>query len=507
MLRNGLIAAALLGAVCSTSAAAAWQKVSSPHFVIYADESPERLREFAARLERFDKAVRLVRRMADPKMGDGNRLAVFVVPDIKDVQRLAGTGHGMTKNLAGFYRPSAAGSIAVVPKRSGDSSKPSLDDQETFFHEYAHHLMFADAAAPTPLWYSEGFAEFMSTATFAKDGSVTLGRVATGRALDVTDSKTFPLDRMLSAKHSQLSEPEWSALYARGWLLTHFLTFDPARKGQLERYLGDIGKGVDPVEAAKAFGDLALLDRNLKAYVGRRRLSAVKVGGEALQIGAVNVAPLTAGAAEMMPLLMRIRAGLAKSELPGVAHELRALAARHPADALVHATLAGVEMESQQYAAAEAAADRALAADPRSIEAMIQKGRAVMERASVDEKGKTFAEARNWFQKANRLDTEDPEPLMYFYEASIRDRGRPSANAVAALHYASDLAPQDHGLRLQSAYQYLENGKLAEARRALVPIAFAPHSDDFAKSAQLAVARIDAADAKGAQSAMRGSSR
>ena len=507
MLRKGLIAAALLGAASSTSAGAIWQKVSSPHFIIYADESPERLREFASRLERFDKAVRLVRRMADPKMGDGNRLTVFVVPDIKDVQRLAGTGHSMTKNLAGFYRPSASGSIAVVPKRSGDSSKPALDDQETFFHEYAHHLMFADAAAPTPLWYSEGFAEFMSTASFAKDGSVTLGRVATGRALDVTDSKTFPLDRMLSGKHSQLSEPEWAALYARGWLMTHFLTFDPARKGQLERYLADVGKGVDPAVAAAAFGDLAALDRNMKAYVGRRRLSAVKVGGEALQIGAIAVDPLTAGTAEMMPLLMRIRAGVAKTELRGVADELRALATRHPADAFVQATLAGIEMDAHNYAAAEAAADRALAADPRSIEAMIHKGRAIMERAAVDEKGKTFADARNWFQKANRLDTEDPEPLMHFFEASIRDRGRPSANALAALHYASDLAPQDHGLRLQSAYQYLQGGKLAEARRALVPIAFSPHGGDLAQSAQMAVARIDAGDAKGAQTALRGGSR
>ena len=503
MLRK-IVAAALLGVSFSASAGAAWQKVSSPHFIIYADESPERLREFAARLERFDKAVRLVRSMSDPKIGDGHRLTGFVVPDGKDGQRLAGRDHSMTKDLAGFYRPSATGSIAVVPKRSGDSGKPALEDQETFFHEYAHHLMFADSASPTPLWYSEGFAEFMSTASFAKDGSVTLGRVATGRALDVSDSKTFPLDRMLSGKHAQLSEAEWSSLYARGWLLTHYLTFDPTRKGQLQRYLRDIGKGVDSATASAAFGDLAALDRNLKGYVSRRRLSAVKVGGEALRIGAIAVEPLTAGASEVMPFLMQARAGVTKAELPALAQQVRSAAARHPTDAFVQVLLAGIELQSQQYAAAEAAADRALAANPGSIEAMIHKGRAVMERASLDEKGKTFADARSWFQKANRLDTEDPEPLMYFYEASIRDRGRPSANAIAALHYASDLAPQDYGLRTQSAYQYLESGKLAEARRALVPIAFAPHSDSFARNAQLALGRIDAGDAKGAQAAMRG---
>ena len=172
---------AAAGALLSSPAVSAWQKISSPHFVIYADDSPEKLREFASRLERFDKAVRLVRGMSDPALGDGNRLTVFVVPDIKDVQRLAGTDHEMTTNLAGFYRADGTGSIAVVPKRSGDREKPWMDDQETFFHEYAHHLMMQELSRPYPEWLVEGFAEFMSTAIFERDGSVGLGAPALHR--------------------------------------------------------------------------------------------------------------------------------------------------------------------------------------------------------------------------------------------------------------------------------------------------------------------------------------
>jgi len=503
VLRKSCFLGAAAGALLSSPAVSAWQKVSSPHFVIYADDSPDKLREFANRLERFDKAVRLVRGMADPALGDGNRLTVFVVPDIKDVQRLAGTDHGMTTNLAGFYRADGTGSIAVVPKRSGDSEKPWMDDQETFFHEYAHHLMYSDLTAPTPLWYSEGFAEFMSTASFAKDGSVTLGRAATGRAMEVTDSKTFSLDRMLSGKVEQLSEGEWSSLYSRGWLLTHYLTFDLARKGQIERYLKAIAKGTDGATAASAFGDLKALDRDLKTYVNRRRLSAVKVAAAALETGPIKVEQMSAGAEEMMEHRMRLKAGVTKGELPALAQSIRSIAARHPADAFAQTTLAAVEIQSGQFAAAEAAAERALAADARAIEAMIYKGQAIMERAGLGEKGKTFADARKWFQKANALDSEDPEPLMYFYQASVRESGRPNANAIAALHYASDLAPQDYGWRMQSAYQYLDSGKLAEARRALVPIAYAPHSREAGRRAQAAIGKIDSGDAKGAQGAMR----
>lgn len=501
-IRAALVAALVLPLAIGP-AAGAWHKASSAHFVIYADESPDRLRTFATRLEKFDKAVRQVRGMGDPRVGDGNRLSVFVVPDIKAVQKLAATMTNLTPNLAGFYTGGAEGSIAVVPKRSGDSDQSDINDQSTFLHEYAHHLMYFDISEPAPLWYSEGFAEFMSTASFGKDGSVTLGRAALGRAAAVDDRRTFPLEKMLAANHDRMTEAEWESLYARGWLLTHYLTFEPSRKGQIQRYLKDIAAGKAPLAAAQAaFGDFSILDRNLHGYLGRTRMSALKVAAAALPVGPIAVEPLSAGAAEIMPLRMRLKAGVPKAEQASLAQQIRAVAARHADDSFVQITVAEAEFRAAQYAAAEAAADRALASNPQSVDAMIYKGRAILEQASLDEKGKSFAEARSWFSKANKLDSEDPEPLMLFHEAFARDNGRPTANAIAALHYASDLAPQDSGLRMQSAYQYLRDGKLANARKALVPVAFDPHGQSAAKLARAAIARIDAGDSKGAEAAL-----
>ncbi len=503
MNRVRLVSCVAALASCATPATAAWHKASSPHFVIYADDAPEKLRAFATRLEKFDKAVRQVRAMSDPKVGDGNRLTVFVVPTIKAVQALAVTMTNLTPNLAGFYQGSAEGSIAVVPKRSGDSDQSGIDDQSTFFHEYAHHLMYFDLNDPTPLWYSEGFAEFMSTATFGKDGSVVLGRAALGRANAVDDRRTFPLEKMLSGKYDRLSEPEWDALYARGWLLTHFLTFEPTRKGQIQQYLKDIGTGKDSLLAAQgAFGDLAVLDANLHSYLGRKRIAALKVAAQALPVGGITVEPLSAAGGAIMPLRTRLKVGVLTRDEAALAQQIRSVAALYPGDPLVQLTLAEAEYKVDQYSAAEAAADRALAASPGLVDAMIVKGRAILEQAVIDTKGKSFADARGWFMKANKLDSEDPEPLMLFHEAYSRDSGRPTANAIAALHYASDLAPQDIGLRIQSAFQYLRDGKLRDGRKALVPVAFDPHGQGSAKSAQTAITRIDAGDGKGAQDAL-----
>lgn len=153
----------LLAASVAEPVAAAWHKASSRHFVIYADENPEKLRQFATKLEKFDKAVRLVRDMPDFDAGDGNRLNVFVVRDSRTVERLS-----KMRNAGGFYLGHSRGPLAVVAKTGFRDSNESFSADIIFFHEYAHHLMLQDLDKPLPEWLVEGFAEMMSTASFDK---------------------------------------------------------------------------------------------------------------------------------------------------------------------------------------------------------------------------------------------------------------------------------------------------------------------------------------------------
>ncbi|HEX7931160.1 MAG TPA: hypothetical protein VF470_09685, partial [Sphingomicrobium sp.] len=118
---------ALAGLVWVSTASicnAAWLRAGSTHFIIYADENPAQLRAFAEKLERFDNAVRHVRNMDDPPIGDGNRLTVFVVRSDGEVQKLI---HDKTGDVRGFYIPRASGSVAFVPRKSGSGSEWDLD--------------------------------------------------------------------------------------------------------------------------------------------------------------------------------------------------------------------------------------------------------------------------------------------------------------------------------------------------------------------------------------------
>ncbi|MFP5330371.1 MAG: hypothetical protein ACLGHC_09605 [Alphaproteobacteria bacterium] len=501
MYRLFLFAAASLA--WTMPALAAWHEAKSKHFIIYSDDSPERLRAYAVKLEKFDRAVRVARSMQDYPVGDGNRLTVFVVKDEKTVRQLANDKSGF---LSGFYIGRASGPLAFVPRKQEDSSKPDL----IFFHEYAHHLMMQALDRPYPEWLVEGFAEFLSTAEFKRDGSVILGTAAHHRAYGLFEGQSLPLEQLLSGNYSKLTSEQRESIYGRGWLLTHYLTFEPSRRGQLDAYLKGMASGQEPLAAATAaFGDLKKLDRDLNAYLNRQRIGGIGISGAAIPEPAVEIKPLSPGAAAVIVLRARSKRGVSEKTAEPLAAEVRQVQQAYPGDPLVEVTLAEAELDAGHAKASEAAADRALAADPRSTEAMIYKGRALMARAtegdSVDEK--LVEQARNWFLKANKLDTEDPEPLMEYYNSFIAAGSRPTANAIAALHYASNLAPQDASLRINSGLQYLRDGDLKKARHTLAPIAYDPHGGGAAAIAREIVAKIASGDSAGLERIVYGNAK
>lgn len=498
MLERLLLAATLL--LSPSAASAKWHRASSAHFVVYSDEDPEKLRAFAEKLERFDKTMRYVLKAPEQPVGLSNRLHVYVVPNIGAVQRLAGSG---SDNVAGFYVGRATGSVAFVPRRAGSGSKGDLNADTIFFHEYAHHFMLGNFSGAFPAWYTEGFAEFYSTARIDDDGSVGIGVPAHHRAYGAIVGGGLPLARMLGGDYGTLDALQTETLYGRGWLLTHYLTFEPARSGQLEAYLKLIDQGKTGADAAKtAFGDLKQLDKDLMRYVNRPKMSYRKLG-PGLTISPVTVSALRPGEAAFMPVRLRSVRGVGDKTAKPLVPIARRAAAAHPADPTVQAWLAEVEYDANNLLEAEAAADRALRADPGNNDAMIYKGRVKLRRAVVaKEKGAAtkamWTEARGWFVKASRADTEDAEPKVLYHGSFLAEGVPPTRNAVEALAFAQQLVPQDGGLRMQVVHQHLKDGKAADARRLLGPIAYNPHGGPVRLWAGKLMDRLAADDAKGA---------
>jgi hypothetical protein len=283
----------------------------------------------------------------------------------------------------------------------------------------------------------------------------------------------------------------------------HYLTFEAKRAGQFNTYIAGIQKGMTALESAKAaFGDLDVLKKDLNRYKSGR-LMGFKVPGDKLVVGPIAMRQLSAGEAAIIPVRMQSRRGVSSKSAPAVVAVARAAAAPYPNDPAVQDALAEAEFDARNYAAVEAAADRALAANPRDVRAMIYKGRARMMLAAFDPAKANWAKIRAWFTNANKLDTENAEPLSLYYQSFQIAGERPTKNAIAALEYAAVLAPQALDIRLVAVHQMLVDGRAADARELFAPAAFDPHaSQEWRNWAALVMAALIKGDAKEALKVM-----
>lgn len=476
-------AAALLLAAGGLSAAPAhaeWLEASTSHFVIYGDVSQTRMADFAEKLERFDSALRFVLKTPPPEPGVLNRVTIFMVHDEAAVQRRASLS-----NVAGFYRATADGAIAVTPERTTEDRFT----QQVLFHEYVHHLTLGTSSIYYPGWASEGLAEFFGTAAIDRDGTVRLGVPNNARAYSILDARQMAVERLLSDS-LLVDDDDVVQKYARGWLLTHYLMLSDKRPGQFDAYINLINHGTKPADAGqKIFGDPVALDRELNDY-RRHPLRIVLLQPEKLHPEPIAIRTLGAAEAAIMPYRSRSATGVNAQQAAALVGPARRVAQNYPADAFVQRALAEIEFDAGNLTEADAACDRALAIDPGNFGALMYKGRVQLSRAAAAKPAVAdqWLAARAWFLKANKADGAAASPFVLYYDSFLAAGETPSKNAVDGLMRAAYLVPQDNGLRWRVVVAMINAGNLPLARYALRPLAFNPHNQGTNPAQQLLTA-------------------
>lgn len=470
------------------AAAAPMLVATSPHFKIYSAEGEADLRARAAGLERYDVVLHSLTQTKD--YGEIVPLTVYVVAD----QLALDAG----PNVLGYYSDTAAGPFAVVPRKLWGVSVKGLP-QIILYHEYAHHFLLQNFASLYSPWFVEGFAEFYSTAE--TDGATaSVGRPEPLRIRSLMAERQVPLQKLLMPARP-LGAEDTDALYARGWLLVHYLTLSKQRVGQIDTYLRIRGNGRTEEQAfQEAFGvPIATMDAELKTYFAPRRLAFISL--DVPQAAAVTVREATPGETAVAKLMVRLRTLqqlaehiTAKSSVAAklffsrkssqLAIDARAAGRKVPGDAAVQELIAEAELLAGETENAKASAEAALQLQPGNARANLVIAAAMVAAPGVDKNSRVAARKR--IVAANRAAPNDPMPLIAYYRSFADGAEAVPAIAVQGLERAQQLAPQDDNVRVMLAREEIGRKHYEVASRLLRPVAYAPH-DGPQRAAALAM--------------------
>jgi Flp pilus assembly protein TadD len=483
---------AALTLLAAAPAWAEWYEASSDHFVIFADDKEADIRKFAENLERYHSAMEFLTGRDLQKPSPSNRVTIFVVGSQGDMRKLAGGN----RYVGGFYIPRAGGSRAFVQDIRNTKGYPHFSTI-VLLHEYAHHFLIGSSRFPKPRWLSEGAAEFFAATTFKDDGGLLIGRAAQHRGAELIYSDPVHVRELLDpAIYEKQRSRGYDSFYGKSWLLYHYLSFSKERGKQLAQYQINLFNGMAPLEAGEAaFGDLDQLERELKNYMtGRGMMTFVLTPQQIGPISPIALRKLPAGEAAMMPVVIRSQRGVDDKEAAALLTDARAIAAKYPEDPGVLAALAEAEYDAGNDAEAIAAADKAIARDPKRVNAYVQKGYALFRQAAeADDRVAAYEAAMKPFEALNAVENNHPLPLIYYYRSQVERGLKPNENARAALERAAELAPFDQGLQINAGVMLIGEGKHEIARLFLAPLATSPHGGGAAERAKLLMKLIAAA--------------
>jgi tetratricopeptide (TPR) repeat protein len=418
-------------------------------------------------------------------------LRVFLVPDAP-AYRTVGPRH-----TSGFFVPTMRSGNIVALTRPGYMSSAL----RTLQHEYVHWLIENRDAYPYPIWYNEGFAEFLSTVVREGD-TVRIGRAPVERMRVFDAGGWLDFERLLSAtSYRGWSLADFRALYAQSWALVHYLHFgQPEGRSisqQMTRYLRLYRRGASTAEAVEqGFGvTIATLEQELRDYVEAAHFTYVDAEVKKFSFDLeTRVRPVP-------PEEIATQFGwlfLARGESDRGLDFFRDALASNPDHARAHAGLGTVESEQQRWEASETQLLQAVALAPDDPLNELDLAEHYHERArhsSDPEVRRRFAErAREHYRRSIELDASLPEAqamLGATWSLSGEDpqhRGYGLEN----LERAHRQLPGNAQIKYLLARRYADLRRLEPARRMAIDALACSHGASATAKLEDLIEEIDA---------------
>jgi hypothetical protein len=242
-----------------------WYKYENKYFEAYSDASEKDVRQLLEDLENFRAAVIQLNGSRVPEGSVKTRVIIF-----RSKEQYRGT---INRDSIDAYTVGIQGVPYIVMSTEGMSEWSRI----TIRHEF-NHVLQGYSGALLPLWYFEGFAEFMSGMTFRNKNTEFVVGGSSGRRKsheplvdwDKLISDEFRFDQISSSAQAS------NAYFQSGLLVRYlWLADDFAHKEGLNKYLALYSEGETSTDAfSEVFGESAneMGSRVYKQY--RKRFDA-----------------------------------------------------------------------------------------------------------------------------------------------------------------------------------------------------------------------------------------
>ena len=371
---------------------------------------------------------------------------VYVAKNEKTMKAMTGVG-----GFGGLYTMTHNGPAFVLNGKAG-FRRGGLA-RHIALHEYTHHIVGAYTELDYPLWYNEGFANYLATFTY-KDGTFRVGDPHDPYAYSLRQKNWMPMTVVLGTMEdypfnvgdtSRIGQQTQAQFYAQSWLATHYLRNEEKYEGKLTEYVERLNNGEQNFPAFEEVMGVSpeVFEEELKTYFKSNKYNVTRFTATDSDIVAPTMRELTSQEAELANLsAMRSFAFTAERRDDVIkAYETHETKYGESGESLAaKADLTAYNANTKEaYVKAREIIDKALALDSEHIEAnniaaMIlvhQKGRGL---------GGTEADlkqAREYAAKVLRHDRQIPL-ANYSYALSFKDNYNPPDNALNAAGYALD---------------------------------------------------------------------
>ena len=361
----GLLAGILaVGAAVSVPAEkdGTWVEVTSPTFVVLTDAGSSAARRTISRFEKIRAALESA--MPSARQSGDRELLVVAARDERSLRSLVPEWWEKKDGI----RPSTihlTGRDHVFLLVRTDLREDDDDGYHAAYWGYASHLIGLNVPGP-PLWLSRGLADFYARTTVQRD-RVLVGRAAASHVRTLRERGLMPVTALWAVDRQSpeyLDRHRLRRFDAQSWVLVHSLMLgdEGAHREELTSFLGLLGGGQGPVDAARAaFGDPKALDRALASYVRRKAFLMEAIEAEVDGVAQASPErPLTSAEA----LTMRAAVHLAGERFADAHACLDEALRLDPKLAWAHEIRAALAWADDDPLVAREAVERALALEP-----------------------------------------------------------------------------------------------------------------------------------------------